>query len=64
MKRSRKKILVHEEEYLQLTGTQNEGEKPPEKSAKMDETTEKWSKMNQPDKEFVKMEQLRESQQK
>ena len=35
MKLSRKMILVPEEEYLQLTGTQNEGEKPTEKSAKL-----------------------------
>ena len=47
-------ILVPEEEYLQLTRTQNEGEKPPEMSAKMNETAEKWSKMNQPDKSLQK----------
>ena len=53
-------ILVPEEEYLQLTGTQNEGKKPIGKSAKMDEITEKFTKMNQPDKKFTKMEQPRE----
>ena len=47
-------ILVPEEEYLQLTGIQNEDEKPTENSAKMDEITEK----------FTKMELPRESQQK
>ena len=47
MKLSRKMILVPEEEYLQLTGTYNEGEKPEEKCTKMDEITEKFAKMQQ-----------------
>ena len=42
-------ILVLEEEYLLLTETQNEGENTPEKYVKMDEITEKFTKMNQSD---------------
>ena len=45
MKLSRKMILVHEEEYIQLTQT-NTG-KPEEKCTKMYESAEKWTKMSQ-----------------
>ena len=47
--------LVPEEEYLQLTGTQHEGEKPAEKSAKTDEITEKFTKMEQPREKSTKI---------
>ena len=46
MKLSRKMILVPEEEYLQLTGTYNEGEKPEEKCTKMDGSEKSLQKCN------------------
>ena len=55
MKLSRKMILVPEEEYLQLTGKQHEGEKPEEKCTKTDEITEKFAKMQQPRQKSTKI---------
>ena len=48
-------ILVPEEEYLQLTGTQNEGQKPEEKCTKMDEITEMFAKMQHPRQKSTKI---------
>ena len=60
MKLSRKMILVPEEEYLQLTQTNSVGEKPAEKCAKIDESTENLTKMKQSGKKCTKTEQPRQ----